>query len=271
MWRARLKWVGFVAFGVVCAIVSSAGAARADVYLISDEEGERYFANEPPTDPTHKILKRYALRSGSRASASPLQSFIEPREAEPSPVAQISREDLYDSLIEAAAKRSQLSPLLVKAIIQVESGFNPLAVSKKGASGLMQLMPATAREMSVKRLFNPKDNINGGVGYFRKMLDLFHGDVELALAAYNAGPTNVINYRGVPPFPETELYITKVLRAYGEYSGLYDGPLYVAAARRGALARSNWSNKTVYYQYVDERGDVVFTDMPIGAPRVLGR
>ena len=117
----------------------------------------------------------------------------------------------YDPIIATAATRYQVDPAMVKAIILAESGYNPNAVSKTGARGLMQLMPATAKELGVKNSFNPDQNIHGGVKYFKKLLIRYRGNAELALAAYNAGPRKVKEYRGIPPFKATRYYIKKVL------------------------------------------------------------
>lgn len=126
-------------------------------------------------------------------------------------------EKLYYPIIVKASKRYQVDPLLVKAIIVAESGFNPNAVSQMGAQGLMQLMPSTAKALGVKDSFNPEHNINGGVKYFKKLLDRFNGDVRLALAAYNAGSRKVHKYRGVPPFSETKNYIEKVFKLHTDF------------------------------------------------------
>jgi hypothetical protein len=116
-----------------------------------------------------------------------------------------------------ASSRYQVDPNLVRAIIMAESGYNPNAVSKKGAKGLMQLMPKTAQHLGVADSFNPEHNIDGGVRYFRQLLDRFNGDTSLALAAYNAGSRYVRQYQGVPPFKETQYYIKKVLLYYQSY------------------------------------------------------
>lgn len=119
-----------------------------------------------------------------------------------------------NSMIERAAGRHNLDPALIGAVIACESGDNPYAVSRRGAKGLMQLMDETAREYGVYNPFNPQQNINGGTTYLRDLLDRYNGDLRLAIAAYNAGPTAVDTYGGIPPYPETEDYVDKVLTEY---------------------------------------------------------
>lgn len=118
----------------------------------------------------------------------------------------------FQGIIMQVSGRYEVDPHLVRAIIFAESGFNPRAKSKKGARGLMQLMPSTAKALGVRNIYDPKENIDGGVRYFRLLLDRFDGDVQLALAAYNAGSRHVRNYEGVPPFKATRHYIKKVLK-----------------------------------------------------------
>jgi soluble lytic murein transglycosylase-like protein len=118
----------------------------------------------------------------------------------------------YDHWIRSAAKKYALDPTLVKAVIHAESRFDPLAVSPKGAKGLMQIDPVTVEELGITDPFNPKHNIYGGVRYLRGMLDAFKGDKRLALAAYNAGLNQVLRHNGVPPFKDTKKYLSKVLR-----------------------------------------------------------
>lgn len=115
--------------------------------------------------------------------------------------------------IEDAAKNFEISPLLVDSVIQVESNYNPFAVSSKGAQGLMQLMPSTARRFGVENPFDPRQNIQGGVRYLKFLKDTFQDD-QLALAAYNAGEKAVAKYTGVPPYPETVSYVAKVRKKY---------------------------------------------------------
>lgn len=121
-----------------------------------------------------------------------------------------SRGAQFESLIAQHAEANELDPVLVRAVIEAESAFNPRAVSHVGAMGLMQLMPGTARELGVTDPFDPNDNIRGGTKYLRTLLNRFDGKVELALAAYNAGPGAVERYDGVPPYRETRNYVAKL-------------------------------------------------------------
>ncbi len=129
------------------------------------------------------------------------------------------------ALFDYWAEERQLDPRLVQAVVQVESGYNPRALSNKGAIGLMQLMPQTARELGIPDPWDPEKNIEGGTAYLRRMLDLFSDDLELALAAYNAGPTAVLEHAGIPPYAETRAYVRKVIC-------LYDGDCRAEAESR---------------------------------------
>jgi|SRR5215831_18024644 len=121
---------------------------------------------------------------------------------------------LYDDLISEKARLHSVDPRLVKCVMLIESAFNPAAVSRKGARGLMQLMPETAGRYGVRDILNPAENIAGGVRYLKDLLALFGGDLTKSLAAYNAGESAVLRYGGIPPYQETELYVHKGLTAY---------------------------------------------------------
>ncbi|MBS1269181.1 MAG: Soluble lytic murein transglycosylase [Gammaproteobacteria bacterium] len=124
----------------------------------------------------------------------------------------------YDLLIESVARRHDVESALVKAIVQAESAFDPWAVSRSGAQGLMQVLPETASRFAIDDLSDPRENLNAGVRYLKQMLERFDGDVTMAVAAYNAGPNAVRRYRGVPPYSETRRYLSKVMRLRNAYA-----------------------------------------------------
>jgi soluble lytic murein transglycosylase-like protein len=125
----------------------------------------------------------------------------------------------YDGIVLLASRQHELPPALIKAVIAAESGFNPQAISHKGAQGLMQLMPDTSASLGVEDPLRPDQNVRGGVRYLRHLVDRY-GDLSLALAAYNAGPTAVDRYGGIPPYRETRAYVKRVLTYYRAYDGL---------------------------------------------------
>ena len=130
------------------------------------------------------------------------------------------RDHSYDGIIEDRARRYGVDPTLVMAIVMAESSYDALAESHRGARGLMQLMPRTATSLGVKDAFDPEENIDAGVRYFRRLMESFDGRTDLALAAYNAGSRRVREYQGVPPFPETQRYIEKVFQYYRYFQSM---------------------------------------------------
>jgi soluble lytic murein transglycosylase-like protein len=135
------------------------------------------------------------------------------------PLAEVKYREQFEELVREHAARHALRPELVRAVIQVESGFNPRARSPRGAMGLMQLMPATARELGVRDAYDPAENIRGGTTYLRKLIDRYDGNEDLALAAYNAGADAVDRHgKKIPPFQETQDYVRKVGAARGDVS-----------------------------------------------------
>jgi len=182
--------------------------------------------------PSHKMLKPLApIASAAKTrrdttGASGVLQRKTVRKANPvkKPVKKkLKAENAFNSIIRDVADRHQVDPAIVKAIIMAESGYNPRAVSKRGAKGLMQLMPTTAKSLGVRDSFNPEQNIKAGVRYFKHLLKRFNHDTTLALAAYNAGSRHVRNYNGVPPFNSTKRYIEKVYRYHKIYQAKSDG------------------------------------------------
>ena len=180
----------------VCLLILTAVTVRADIYRYEDDEGIVHFT-DAPTDRRFKVFMRDLKKDKQLRTKMQLASSVNPAE--------------YDHIISSCATKYGVNPCLIKAVIHAESGYNPNAVSRKGASGLMQLMPGTARSLKVNNSFDPQDNVEGGVKYLRFLLDTFRGDVSLAVAAYNAGLSKVAKYGGIPPYNETRTYVNRVL------------------------------------------------------------
>ncbi len=181
-------------------LISTAPTAYADIYMYIDDDGVMHFTNAPTeSDRDYKVYIR-EKRSNSVTFYST---------------------DKYDDLISNACEIYGVDFRLVKAIIKAESDFNPRAVSKKGAMGLMQIMPENFQLLDIQNPFDPKENIMGGTRYFKYLYDRFEGKLTLSLAAYNAGPTTVDNYnKTVPPYRETEQYVQRVLQYYRNFKKL---------------------------------------------------
>lgn len=187
-------------------------SGEAAMYTFVDERGVRHFSNVPD-DPRYRLKPQTKLNRPVAMVTRQLErrKFAQGRRGASS--AYINRH------IERAAAKHKVDPHLIKAIIRAESNFDPRAVSHIGAQGLMQLMPGTAREMRVNDPFDIAQNINGGTGYFSKLLHSYHGNIELSLAAYNAGPARVKPHGTIPRIPETMNYVARVMRYYRSYRG----------------------------------------------------
>lgn len=163
-----------------------------------------------------------------------------------------SSRGLYGNEIRQISGRYGVDPTLVEAVIRAESAFNPAAVSRKGARGLMQLMPQTASALGVRDSFNPRENIEGGVRHLRYLLDRYPGNVALAVAAYNAGEGAGDAHRGIPPYPETQQYVQRVLQS-------------------GGLAGARGGGPQAVYRYPGPNGSVTYSNLPPGSRLTVAR
>jgi soluble lytic murein transglycosylase-like protein len=232
--RARWWWLGVASLAL-------ASVAEAGAYRYVDPTGNVHYTDTPADS-------RYRPVPGWRESSA--------RVTLPAPSVARARASLpYLELIRSTAERHRVDHRLVEAVVTVESGGNPRAVSRKGAQGLMQLMPQRAVLLGVKNPFDPGQNVDGGVRHLRDLLQRFGGDVTLAVAAYNAGEEAVRSHQGVPPFEETQDYVRRI-RAL--YYGL-DGP-----GPRWAVGQAPQQ----VYRQVNPDGSVLFTNVP---PRPLRR
>ncbi len=197
----------FICFGIVIS------GAEARLYVYTTPDGSRLITDHPMGKKGYRLLFSNqgpehvgAVAAGRRITLTkPKRDYTA----------------VYDPLIRRVAKKQRIEPALLKAIIHVESGFNARAVSKKGASGLMQLMPATAKRYGVKNIFDPTENVHAGARYLNDLMRLYHNNKRLALAAYNAGEKSVEKYRGIPPYSETRNYVYKVLVLANRYTTKY--------------------------------------------------
>lgn len=204
MFLKRLLALTAITVGATCAVIPR--DLCAEIYVIKGSDGSITFTTrKPPEGVKASIFRPEKITNYSRAS---LGARLRSRRL-------FVRE--YHEVIAAVASEKRLDPSLIKAIIHAESSFNPAAVSPKGAIGLMQLMPGTAREVGVVNPFNPAQNIRGGATYLAWLLDKYRGDLVRAVAAYNAGPDAVDAHRGIPPFSETRLYVRKVMALHHAY------------------------------------------------------
>ena len=219
-----------LACSVVWGLSFSRPAWANEIVTITDEQGRKIYINAGETQ---------ASGGGITSAHAPLKganSLL--------PTPEISH------LVEQTASRLQVDPQLVHAIIKVESEYDPKAVSRKGAMGLMQLIPETAQRFGVENPFNPKQNIEGGVSYLKHLLNRYGGDLSLSLAAYNAGEAAVERYGGIPSFAETHDYVQKVTNIYQS-----------ASPQSGTNAAGNKPQAPPITRYVDERGVVHYSNV----------
>ena len=187
----KITTVLFLAVSLVCI---NSNNSLSDIYMYIDSNGIVHFTNTPTSTDYKLYIKEKTQRIQQRISTKK-----------------------YDDIIKKAQKRYGVEFSLIKAVIQVESGFNPKAVSKKGAKGLMQIMPDNYKNLSVKDPFNPSQNIMGGTLYLQRLLKRYKYKLPLALAAYNAGPQAVDKYKRIPPYEETQNFVRKVMKTYSRY------------------------------------------------------
>lgn len=219
---------------IICLTFIFPMPAFGDIYRWVDDTGVIHFTNIPSEKKFQKIMKEETGRSSKNSKANS-KYYIS--------TSSVIRAEDYSGHIQTISEKYQVDPALIKAVIKAESNFNPTAVSKKGARGLMQLMPQTAYELDVRNSFDPEENIEGGVKYLRYLLEIFGGDLSLALAAYNAGPELVQRLGKIPSIKETRDYVKRVLT-------LYKGP--------GVIGLS----KERIYKIVYDDGTTIFTNTP---------
>jgi hypothetical protein len=227
-----MRWKSLFALTILFAVAAN-GSAKVRIQVVN---GKRVIFNDGIGEKT---------ATGARRSAGGEQWLA----------ARISRPSQFDPLITRAANDHSLDPRLVKSVMLVESGFNPAAVSRKGARGLMQLMPGTASRHGVRNVHDPAQNIAAGTRYLSHLLGLFDGNLEKSLAAYNAGEAAVARYGGVPPYGETRDYVRKALTAY--YGTPYAGGKTLGGGF-GKAAGESFAGKPVRVER-DSRNRPVFT------------
>ena len=189
MYKAKKNHIGIL--GIIFVIFIDVLPLWCDVYMYIDSKGVLHFTNVPTLNNYKHFIKEYPEKS--------LRSYST---------------DRYDYLINEASIKHGISFPLLKAIIKVESNFNPVAVSKAGAIGLMQIMPSNFKALKIENPFDPEENIMGGTCYFKKLIMRYNGNLTLAVAAYNAGPTRVDRSNSIPAIKETENYVKKVMQNY---------------------------------------------------------
>jgi soluble lytic murein transglycosylase-like protein len=230
----------------------AAAPRRASVLVYWSNTAKRWKPVPPPTPSAMRAARSAAAEVSSYIASQPASAAVSASAAATNPnYRQIARGRAVsaaevDAAIEAAAGRHQVDPNLVRAIVKVESNFNPRAVSRAGAMGLMQLMPTTARQLNVSDPFDVQQNVDAGVRHFKKLMNTYNGDLRLSLAAYNAGETAVARSNGVPRFAETQNYVKQITSMYWAgapfgrtFYGRGASPIHVYRGTNGVLRISN--------------------------------
>ena len=220
---------------VLFSLLFIVSTAAADIYKYIDENGVTCYTDAPLEKNNQKIVAEKSNKV-----------IPDKKKVEKSPAVNSD----YSSYVQKSARKYEIEPELIHAVIRTESNGNNRAVSKKGAMGLMQLMPSTANDMNVGNPFNPEENIEGGTRYLRYLIEKFNGNLTLAVAAYNSGPKTVERYGNVPPISETRQYVNRVLALYnGKRHYDIPGPVEADQVR-----------PTQMYKVVLEDGTILFTN-----------
>ena len=228
--------------GAFVIILMCSSASVADIFKSVDENGVVCYTDTPVNRGSERVMRGQEAEPVQRRTVS----------AEP------ARKELQNIVHDKAAKY-EMDPSLIHAVIKAESNGNPFAVSRKGAKGLMQLMPTTASDLQVRDPFDPEENIDGGTRYLKYLIEKFNGDLTLALAAYNAGPKTVEKSGAVPRISETQEYVRRVL-------SLYNGKLFYP----GSSSSSSKERPEQIYKVITEDGVILFTNSPLSkrSPRL---
>jgi soluble lytic murein transglycosylase-like protein len=239
-----MRWRQFKSAGILlwtlglCAI-----PAQGQIVSYINTEGKRVFINSDPTPAARTVktsMRGFTPLAGAMSNGTHTLSSASPELG----VAEVANRQKIEVMIREVSARYNVDPALIRAVIETESNWNSSAISRKGALGLMQLVPGTARQLGVDNAFDPRQNLDGGVRYLHTLLERYNGDLDRALAAYNAGPGAVDRARGIPQFRETRDYVRKVTDSY---------------FRPGSDRHGSNGSRPIYQRVADD-GRVVFTN-----------